>query len=56
VSYVIPATYGIQALHDVIFRGVAVELGVLAGLVGYALVLGAAAWWMVRREVVARPA
>jgi ABC-2 type transport system permease protein len=56
VSYMIPATYGIQALHDVIFRGVAVELGVLAGLVGYALVLGAAAWWMVRREVVARPA
>lgn len=56
VSYLIPATYGIRALHDLIFRDAAVEPYVLAGLVVYALALGVGAWWMMRRDVIARPA
>ena len=51
VSYIIPATYGIQALHDIVFRGVSVEPVILAGLVGYALVMAIGAWWVVRRDV-----
>jgi ABC-2 type transport system permease protein len=51
VSYIIPATYGIQALHDIVFRGVAVEPVILAGLFGYALVMAVGAWWVVRRDV-----
>lgn len=51
VSYLIPATYGIQALHDIVFRGVAVDPVILAGLFGYALVMAAGAWWVVRRDV-----
>lgn len=56
VSYLIPATYGIDALHDLIFRDSPVQPFLLAGLVIYALVLGAGAWWMMRRDVMARPA
>jgi ABC-2 type transport system permease protein len=56
VSYLIPATYGISALHDIIFRSSAVEPLVLAGLIVYSVVLGVAAWWMMRRDVTAQPA
>jgi hypothetical protein len=51
ISYLIPATYGIRAIHDVVFRGAAVDPLVLAGLLAYALALAAAAWWAVRRDV-----
>lgn len=51
VSYLIPATYGIQALHDIVFRGVAVEPVILAGLGAYALVMAVGAWFVVRRDV-----
>jgi ABC-2 type transport system permease protein len=54
VSYLLPATYGIRAVHDVVFRGGAVESAALAGLVLYPIVMAAAAWWMVRRDVDAR--
>jgi ABC-2 type transport system permease protein len=51
ISYLIPATYGIRAIHDVVFRGVTVDPLVLAGLLAYALAFAAAAWWAVRRDV-----
>jgi len=52
ISYLIPATYGIRAVHDVVFRGSSVEPVLLAGLVVYAAAMAVAAWWVVRREVV----
>jgi ABC-2 type transport system permease protein len=51
ISYLIPATYGIRAIHDIVFRGVAVDPRVLAGLVAYALAFAVVAWWAVRRDV-----
>lgn len=53
VSYLVPATYGIQALHDIIFRGVAADPLMLAGLIGYALLTAVGAWFVVRRDVAA---
>jgi ABC-2 type transport system permease protein len=56
VSYLIPATYGIQGIHDVVFRGAGIEPVALAGLILYPIVMAVAAWWMVRRDVDARVA
>jgi ABC-2 type transport system permease protein len=55
VSYLIPATYGVMATHDVVFRGTAIEPMALAGLVIYPLLMAVAAWWIVRRDVRLRP-
>lgn len=54
VSYLIPATYGIMASHDVVFRGQAAEPMALGGLVIYPLLMALAAWWIVRRDVLMR--
>lgn len=51
VSYLIPATYGIQALHDVVFRGVGPDSVILGGLALYGVAVAAAAWFVVRRDV-----
>lgn len=51
VSYLIPATYGIEAFHDIIFRGVAANPWIIAGLAAYALVTAVGAWFVVRRDV-----
>ena len=52
VSYLIPATYGVQALQDVVFRGVQPSVWILGGLGAYAVVMAIAAWVAVRRDVV----
>ena len=52
VSYLIPATYGVQAFHDIVFRGIPVEPIILAGLALYALVVAVGAWFVIRRDVV----
>ena len=52
ISYLIPATYGIRALQDLVFRGVAVEPLIIGGLAAYAIVLMVGAWFVVRRDVV----
>lgn len=54
ISFLLPATYGIIAMHDLMFRQAPVEPWILGGLGVYALVLGFVAWWAVRRDV-ARP-
>jgi ABC-2 type transport system permease protein len=51
ISYLIPATYGIQALQDLVFRGVDVDPLIVGGLAVYALVLMVGAWFVVRRDV-----
>lgn len=51
VSYLIPATYGVQALHDVVFRGTIPSQLILGGLALYAVVTATAAWFVVRRDV-----
>ena len=56
VSYLIPATYSIKAIHDIVFRGVAVSPFILGGLTLYAIVVGVAAWWVMRRDVSSLPA
>jgi hypothetical protein len=52
ISYMIPATYGIQALQDLVFREVAVDPIIVGGLAAYSLALMAGAWFVVRRDVV----
>jgi ABC-2 type transport system permease protein len=51
LSYLIPGTYGVAALQDLLFRGVTVETWLAAGLVAYAALLAVASWWAVRRDV-----
>lgn len=51
VSYLVPVTYGIQALHDILFRGVPADPLMLAGLGAYALITAVGAWLVVRRDV-----
>jgi ABC-2 type transport system permease protein len=52
VSFLLPATYGIVALHDIVFRSVTPQPMVMAGLAGYVLVISAAAWFSARKDVV----
>jgi ABC-type multidrug transport system permease subunit len=51
LSYLIPGTYGVAALQDLLFRGVTVETWLAVGLVAYAALLAVASWWAVRRDV-----
>lgn len=51
ISYLVPATFGIAAFHDVMFRGLPPDPLLLAGLAGYTLVVFAASWLVVRRHV-----
>jgi ABC-2 type transport system permease protein len=54
VSYLVPGTFGINGLHDVIFRGEPARPIVIGGLAIYGLVMVALAWLAVRKDV--RPA
>lgn len=53
ISYLLPATYGIEALKQVAFIGEAPDPLLVGGAVVYALVLLLAAWFLMRRRVVA---
>lgn len=54
LSLAIPGTYGISALHDVMFRGIGYEPLLIGGLGLYALVMGVLAWLVTRKDVVIR--
>jgi ABC-2 type transport system permease protein len=51
VSFLIPGTYGIAALQDVMFRGLPPGLLIIGGLGLYCLVVVAASWFVMRRHV-----
>ena len=51
VSFLIPATYGISALQDVVFRSVLPSTPVLAGLGAYVLAGAVLAWVLARRDI-----
>lgn len=51
VSYLVPGTYGIAALHDILFRGLPPDLLLIGGLALYALILLAGSWLVMRRHV-----
>jgi ABC-2 type transport system permease protein len=51
VSYLVPGTYGIGGLHDVIFRGQAARPTLMGALLIYGLVMVALAWLAVRKDV-----
>ena len=51
ISYMLPATYGIQALQDVMFRALRPSVLVVGGLAAYALVAVLASWLVMRRHV-----
>lgn len=51
VSYLIPGTYGIAALKDIMFSGIPPSQIVLAGLVVYSLVVLVASWFVLRKHV-----
>jgi ABC-2 type transport system permease protein len=51
LSFLLPATFGISALQDLVFRGTAAAPAVLAGLVAYTLLAGVLAWWGARRDI-----
>lgn len=54
LSFLAPGTYGISALHDVMFRGLRPDLTVLVGLAAYSLVTLGASWWVMKRHVTRR--
>lgn len=51
ISYLIPGTYGIASLHNVMFRGLNPEMLIIGGLAAYSLVAAVGSWWVVRRDV-----
>ena len=51
VSYLVPGTYGIAGLQDVIFRGQPARPSLMGGLLIYGLVMVTLAWLAVRRDV-----
>lgn len=51
VSFLVPGTYGIAALHDIMFRGLAPDPMIVLGLAGYSAVLIAGSWLVMRRHV-----
>lgn len=51
VSLLVPGTYGIGGLQDVIFRGQAPSISVVLGLVGYSAAMAVLAWLAIRRDV-----
>lgn len=51
LSFLLPATFGITSLHDVVFRATQPPALVLGGLVVYVLVGAALAWWSARRDI-----
>lgn len=51
VSFLLPATFGISALQDLIFRGTAAETSIVAGLALYAVVAAGLAWYGARRDI-----
>ena len=53
VSYLIPATYGIKALHDIAFWGRLPSIEIILGAVVYSIGLGALALMFMRRRVAA---
>jgi ABC-2 type transport system permease protein len=51
VSFLLPATFGITAVHDIVFRVSVPDPEILAGLGGYAVVMSVLAWFFARRDV-----
>lgn len=51
VSFLLPATFGITAVHDILFRGAVPDPEILAGLAGYVVVMSVLAWFFARKDV-----
>lgn len=51
VSFMLPATYGILAMHNLIFRVAPLDPLLLGGLGVYAAVMAVVAWWAVRGDI-----
>ncbi|MFP4554617.1 MAG: ABC transporter permease [Actinomycetota bacterium] len=51
VSFLVPGTYGIAALHDIMFRGLRPDVLLVGGLATYGIILLAASWFVMRRHV-----
>lgn len=51
VSFLLPATFGITAVHDIVFRGAVPDPEIIAGLAGYVVVMSVLAWFFARRDV-----
>jgi ABC-2 type transport system permease protein len=51
VSFLIPGTYGIAALQDIMFRGIFPDIRMLGGLAIYTLVALVASWFVLRKHV-----
>ncbi len=51
VSYLVPGTYGIAALHDVMFRDLRPSALMLGGLLLYSIVVFIMSWFVMRRHV-----
>jgi ABC-2 type transport system permease protein len=51
VSFLVPGTYGIAALHDIMFRGLQPSLLIVLGLIAYCVVFITGSWLVMRRHV-----
>lgn len=51
VAWLLPATYGIALLRDIMLRGLAIQPRLLAGLLGLGVALLLASWLLLRRRL-----
>ena len=51
LSYSIPATYGLRLLQEIMFRGNAINLPLMGGLVGIGLLMFLLSWLLLRRQM-----
>lgn len=51
LSYAIPATYGLRLLQEIMFRGNAIDLQLMAGLLGIGVALFLLSWLLLRRQM-----
>lgn len=51
LSYLLPGTYGVQGLHDIMFRGLSPDLLLISGIGLYSVVVLAWSWLVMRRHV-----
>jgi ABC-2 type transport system permease protein len=51
LSYAIPATYGLRMLQEIMFRGNAINLQLMGGLVGIGVLLFIISWLLLRRQM-----
>ena len=51
ISWALPATYGIQSLHDIMLRSIAPNLVYPLSLLGMGIAFFILSWWILRKQM-----